>query len=125
MREVLLRVSAVLRRGEGEAASSGELNAGPIRLDTGRHEVTVSEVPVPLTALEFRLLQTLLERPGRIQSRESLLANDWGITADVDTRTVDTHIKRLRQKLGSAEQLIETVRGVGYRLIEARPGTAQ
>jgi len=78
--------------------------------------VTVGGLEVALTALEFRLLKTLLERPGRVQTREVLLADVWGIEADITTRTVDTHIKRLREKLGAAGDIIETVRGVGYKL---------
>ena len=72
--------------------------------------------PVVLTALEFRLLKTFLERPGRVQTRETLLSDVWGIDADITTRTVDTHIKRLREKLGPAGDVIETIRGVGYKL---------
>jgi len=78
--------------------------------------VTVSGTEVALTALEFRLLKPLLERPGRVQTREVLLSDVWGIEAEITTRTVDTHIKRLREKLGGAGDIIETVRGVGYKL---------
>jgi two-component system phosphate regulon response regulator PhoB len=118
VKELLLRVKAVLRRvADAAAPAEGEvLSAGEIRLDVGRHEVLVSGKPVPLTALEFRLLQTLLDRPGRVQTREILLADVWGIQAEVTTRTVDTHIKRLREKLGPAADIIETIRGVGYKL---------
>lgn len=121
VRELLLRVKAVLRRG-GEDAEGGAqvLSAGEISLDSGRHEVLVGGEPVVLTALEFRLLHTLLERPDRVQTREVLLSDVWGIQAEIHTRTVDTHIKRLREKLGPAGDIIETVRGVGYKLT-ARP----
>jgi two-component system, OmpR family, phosphate regulon response regulator PhoB len=76
----------------------------------------VKGAPVVLTALEFRLLRTFLERPGRVQTRETLLSDVWGIEADITTRTVDTHVKRLREKLGPAGDVIETIRGVGYKL---------
>jgi two-component system phosphate regulon response regulator PhoB len=117
VRELLLRVKAVLRRGgEEEAGEGGTLKAGDIELDVGRHEVRVGGQPAVLTALEFRLLRTLLERPERVQTREVLLSDVWGIQAEIHTRTVDTHIKRLREKLGPAGDIIETVRGVGYKL---------
>jgi two-component system phosphate regulon response regulator PhoB len=119
VKEVLLRIAALLRRVEADKKPGPALSAGAVRLDPNRHEVTVDGKPVVLTALEFRLLRTFLERPGRIQSREVLLSDVWGISAEVETRTVDTHIKRLRQKLGM-EDLIETVRGVGYRLVQAK-----
>jgi two-component system, OmpR family, phosphate regulon response regulator PhoB len=116
VRELLLRVKAVLRRGGEEEEAGKVLAAGDIQLDTGKHEVRVKGVPVVLTALEFRLLCTLLERPERVQTREVLLSDVWGIQAEIHTRTVDTHIKRLREKLGPASDIIETVRGVGYKL---------
>lgn len=118
VRELILRVKAVLRRMERDSEGSPQLSAGPITLDVIRHEVKVHEHPVSLTALEFRLLKTLLERRGRLQTREVLLADVWGIEAEVTTRTVDTHIKRLREKLGGAGDLIETVRGSGYKLAD-------
>jgi two-component system, OmpR family, phosphate regulon response regulator PhoB len=120
VRELMLRVEAVLRRLEKEDRSGPTLSIGPVHLDPARHEVLVSGVAIVLTALEFRLLKALLERPGRIQTREALLQDVWGISVEIETRTVDTHIKRLRQKLGEAGDLIETVRGVGYRLAEAQ-----
>ncbi len=113
VQELLLRVKAVLRRAEPTELA---LAAGQIRLDRSRHEVSASGKPVVLTALEFRLLRTFLERPGRVQTRETLLLDVWGIEAEITTRTVDTHIKRLREKLGPAGDIIETVRGVGYKL---------
>jgi two-component system phosphate regulon response regulator PhoB len=117
VKELLLRVKAVLRRGDGKPDDgAAALTAGRIRLDTARHEVAVDGAAVALTALEFRLLRTFLERPGRVQTRETLLADVWGISSDITTRTVDTHIKRLREKLGPAGDVIETVRGVGYKL---------
>ncbi len=116
VREMLLRVKAVLRRGGDDGEAAQVLAAGDISLDSGRHEVLVGGEPVVLTALEFRLLHTLLERPDRVQTREVLLSDVWGIQAEIHTRTVDTHIKRLREKLGPAGDIIETVRGVGYKL---------
>ncbi len=115
VKELLLRVKAVLRRIE-EAPGPARLQAGPIELDGDRHEVKVKGTLVVLTALEFKLLRAFLERPGRVQSRETLLSDVWGIDADVTIRTVDTHIKRLREKLGAAGDVLETVRGVGYKL---------
>jgi len=118
VKELLLRIKVALRR-QGEApAPAGRMSRGDIVLDTERHEVTVKGAPVVLTALEFRLLKTFLERPGRVQTRETLLSDVWGIDAEVTTRTVDTHIKRLREKLGKAGEVIETVRGVGYKLAD-------
>jgi two-component system phosphate regulon response regulator PhoB len=116
VRELILRVKAVLRRMASDSEGSSSLAAGTIQLDPARHEVRVADAEVALTALEFRLLKTLLERPGRVQTREVLLSDVWGIEAEITTRTVDTHIKRLREKLGPAGEIIETVRGVGYKL---------
>ncbi|MDP2345100.1 MAG: response regulator transcription factor [Deltaproteobacteria bacterium] len=121
VRELLLRVRAVLRR----AASSDEPLAdatvfGRLALDPAAHRCSVDDDEVILTALEFRLLSTFLVRRGRVQSRETLLNDVWGIEADVTTRTVDTHVKRLREKLKAAGVYIETLRGVGYRF-RARP----
>lgn len=122
VKELMLRVKAVLRRNTDEprpASGSAVLSAGAITLDAERHEVKVSDKVKVLTALEFRLLKTFLERPGRVQTRETLLSDVWGIDADITTRTVDTHIKRLREKLGSAGDIIETIRGVGYKLSQS------
>lgn len=119
VKELLLRVKAVLRRQSetaGPKEGARQLAKGDIALDVERHEVKVSGKPVVLTALEFRLLKTFLERPGRVQTRETLLSDVWGIDAEITTRTVDTHIKRLREKLGPAGDVIETIRGVGYKL---------
>ncbi len=116
VRELLLRVRALLRRAErpaGEGASHTRF--GVLKLDRDSHRAWVEEREVTLTALEFRLLDTFLQRRGRVQPRDSLLADVWGIEADVTTRTVDTHVKRLREKLGAAGRYIETLRGVGYR----------
>jgi two-component system phosphate regulon response regulator PhoB len=90
-------------------------------LDHTRHEVQVRGRPVELTATEFRLLALLMERRGRVQGRDSLLNDVWGYESVIDTRTVDTHVRRLREKLGPLASYIETLRGVGYRISEAEP----
>jgi two-component system phosphate regulon response regulator PhoB len=117
MRELMLRIRAVLRRGHTEEdPGEAEVSFGRIRIDEPGRRVWVDDDEVTLTALEFRLLTTLLARKGRVQTRDILLDDVWGIQADVTTRTVDTHVKRLREKLGRAGDYIETVRGVGYRM---------
>jgi len=121
-REVVLRVKAVLRRlqpseeGDGAGTASETLEVGEIRLDVAGHRLAVDGVEVPLTATEFRLLKLLIERGGRVQTRGQLLSDVWGYAEDIDSRTVDTHIRRLRRKLGPEADRIETVIGVGYRL---------
>jgi two-component system, OmpR family, phosphate regulon response regulator PhoB len=114
-RELLLRISALSRRRDS-AAPPGTLAFGGIQLDREAHRVTCNGSEVSLTALEFKLLALLLERRERVQTRDSLLSDVWGIDAEVETRTVDTHVKRLREKLGALGDHIQTVRGVGYRL---------
>jgi two-component system phosphate regulon response regulator PhoB len=114
-RELVLRLKAILRRA-ATRESSEQLRLGLLRLDLGAHRAFVAEVEVELTALEFKLLHHLLSRAGRVQSREQLLADVWGVTSPLETRTVDTHVMRLRDKLGAARNMVETVRGVGYRL---------
>ncbi|MFN7135093.1 MAG: response regulator [Myxococcales bacterium] len=123
MRELVLRVRAILRRTESAAAAprepeKGRNTVGPIRVDPDAHRAYVNGAEVTLTALEFRLLTTLMARLGRVQTREQLLEDVWGVTSEIETRTVDTHVNRLREKLGAARDLLETVRGVGYRLID-------
>ncbi len=115
-REVVLRVKAVLRRGEARGPDRDTLAGGAIRLDGSAHRAWVNDAEVALTATEFRLLRLLLERRGRVQSRAQLLRDVWDYTGDVDSRTVDTHIRRLRRKLRPADGQIETLVGVGYRL---------
>jgi two-component system phosphate regulon response regulator PhoB len=117
-RELTLRVGAVLRRKQPQAAASAFLEHGPLRLDPERHRCFVEGDEVELTAKEFELLQRLMMRPGRVMTRERLLDQVWGSDIAVTTRTIDTHLKRLREKLGPAGTLIETVRGVGYRFAE-------
>ena len=117
-RELALRVQAILRRSRSEQAPTEVLERGSIALDTQRHRCSVDQVEVPLTAKEFRLLVTLMSRPGRVLSRQRLLDEVWGSDITVTERTIDTHLKRLREKLGAAGDLIETVRGVGYRFAD-------
>ncbi len=118
-RELVLRLRSILRRaGRGGRGETLPGSIGPIRIDEDAHRCFVDGVEVALTALEFKLLATLMARLGRVQSRERLLADVWELASDVETRTVDTHVKRLREKLGSGRRLLETVRGVGYRLVE-------
>lgn len=119
IRELLLRIRAVLRRALTPLPATGTKNFGCLKLDVEAHRVWVEGQEVTLTALEFRLLSTLLERRGRVQSRDSLLEEVWQVPADLTTRTVDTHVKRLRQKLQAAGQYIQTVRGVGYRFVDS------
>ncbi|MFW5966011.1 MAG: response regulator [Persicimonas sp.] len=124
-REVILRIRAILRRSAEaaeEAEAGDELEAGLVRVDLPGHRVFVDDEEVHLTALEFKLLTTFMRREGRVQTREVLLSDVWDITADVMTRTVDTHVKRLREKLGPAGNYIETIRGVGYRFTSKPDG---
>ena len=114
-REIVLRIKAILRRGATEEADD-RLSAGPITIDPARHEVLVNGKRVKLTSLEFKLLRTLMQRRGRVQERDRLLNEVWGYESVIDTRTVDTHVRRLREKLGKAGDVIETVRGFGYRV---------
>jgi two-component system phosphate regulon response regulator PhoB len=115
-REVVLRVKAVLRRFQQEESAAELIELGGIELDISAHQLRVRGREVPLTATEFRLLRLLLERCGRVQTRAQLLSDVWGYAEDIDSRTVDTHIRRLRRKLGPEAERIETVIGVGYRL---------
>jgi two-component system phosphate regulon response regulator PhoB len=114
-RELVLRVKAIIKRNVPMNDVRDVLRDGDLAVDIPAHQVTVNTDPVDLTAMEFDLLIALMTRKGRVQTREALLEDVWDIASDVTTRTVDTHIKRLRQKLGSVGQRIETVRGVGYR----------
>jgi DNA-binding response OmpR family regulator len=116
-REVVLRVKAILRRGEARQDDE-RLTAGAITIDPARHNVSVEGKRVNLTSIEFKLLCTLIQRRGRVQARDRLLNDVWGYESVIDTRTVDTHVRRLREKLGKAGTAVETVRGFGYRLRE-------
>ena len=121
-RELVLRVQAILRRSRETAQSVGGrvLRAGHLRMDVGAHEASLDGEELNLTPTEFRLLQALMERRGRTQSRRQLLEKAWDVESDIadriQTRTVDMHIRRLRAKLGSQGEWVETVRGFGYRL---------
>ncbi len=114
--ELVLRVGAILRRVGSAGVASDTLKIGPIRIDRAAHHVTVGDQEIELTPTEFKLLLTLAERPGRVQSRSLLLETVWDAAPDIQTRTVDMHVQRLRGKLGVAGELIETVRGFGYRI---------
>jgi DNA-binding response OmpR family regulator len=115
-RELVLRVKGILRRTACMGTERNFLSANGIVLDRSRFEVTVNNKPVHLTATEFKLLRVLLERRGVVQSRAALLNDVWGYEYAIDTRTVDTHIRRVREKLGAAGECIETVRSFGYRI---------
>jgi two-component system phosphate regulon response regulator PhoB len=122
IRELVLRIRAVLRRTSPQAAPTRPVvTIGPIVLDREAHRCTVNGHDVILTPIEFKLLGTLMERAGRAQSREQLLSDVWELSEGVESRTVDTHMKRLRDKLRPAHAMIETVRGLGYRLSEPKP----
>jgi len=118
IRELILRIRALLRRSQAVQQAGPRIVIGRLRLDIPSRRAWVDDEEIVLTSLEFKLLWTLLERRGRVQSRDRLLSDVWGIDADVTTRTVDTHIMRLRQKLGAAQDHIETLRGEGYRFRE-------
>ena len=116
VRELILRIKAVLKRGDNKKdIVEIDRQFGDLKIDVDSHEVYVDGELVNLTALEFKLLIQLVDRRGRVQSREQLLADVWGYSAEVTTRTVDTHIKRLREKLGSMGKYVQTIRGVGYK----------
>jgi two-component system, OmpR family, phosphate regulon response regulator PhoB len=115
VRELVLRVKAVLRR-QGPAVPAVTLQSGKLRIDVSAHRAYVENQEVTLTALEFKLLHHLLINRGRVQSREVLLQEVWGLSSQLETRTVDTHMMRLRDKLAAAREQVETVRGIGYRL---------
>ncbi len=120
VRELVLRLKAVLRRSPARTPERPPPDVGPIRVDLDAHRAYVDGAEVQLTPIEFKLLTTMMSRLGRVQSREQLLEDVWEMSAEVETRTVDTHVKRLREKLGSGRDLLETVRGIGYRLADPR-----
>jgi two-component system phosphate regulon response regulator PhoB len=117
-RELVLRIQGILRRAAGQPEEPAVTRMGDIAMDRTQHRVTVKGKPLELTATEFKLLATLIERRGRVQSRDVLLNDVWSYESAIDTRTVDTHVRRLREKLGKASRHIETVRGFGYRMNE-------
>jgi two-component system, OmpR family, phosphate regulon response regulator PhoB len=122
VRELVLRIRATLRRNEGKPPESSVVDFGNLRIDRDAHRIWVEEQEIELTALEFKLLVTLYDRRNRVQSRGALLDHVWGMDTKIATRTVDAHVKRLREKIGAARDYIETVRGVGYRFAENPQG---
>jgi two-component system phosphate regulon response regulator PhoB len=117
-RELVLRVRNLLKRHAAPSDAAQLIQFADLVVDRSRHRVTYKNKPVALTLTEFKLVTVLAERRGRVQSREQLLKDVWGYNTYIDTRTVDTHMRRLRDKLGDAAQLLDTVRGVGYRFLE-------
>ncbi len=117
-RELVLRVKNLLKRRNASEEKPDQYSVGDLFIDIPRHLVTVSRKRIDLTATEFKLLVTLASRRGRVQSREQLLRDVWEYDSLIDTRTVDTHMRRLREKLGEACRYLDTVRGVGYRFVE-------
>jgi two-component system phosphate regulon response regulator PhoB len=117
VRELILRVKAILKRNNKTVSTPLEINRnfGSLKMDIESHEVFIDDEEVVLTALEFKLLNQLVERRGRVQTRDQLLSDVWGYSADITTRTVDTHINRLREKLGIMGKYVQTIRGVGYK----------
>ena len=116
VRELILRIKAILKRGESKKETlEVQRQFGELTMDIDSHEVFVNSEQIILTALEFRLLRQLVDRRGRVQSRDQLLSDVWGYSSEVTTRTVDTHIKRLREKLGTMGKYVQTIRGVGYK----------
>lgn len=118
-RELVLRVKKILQRGTNPEEAKDKLQFGELLIDTPRHQVSWRGKKIELTATEFKLLTVLAQRRGRVQSREQLLRDVWEYNSLIDTRTVDTHMRRLREKLGPASKFLDTVRGVGYRFVEA------
>jgi two-component system phosphate regulon response regulator PhoB len=117
-RELVLRVKRLLRSGADINEQGDRILVGDLLVDVLRHEALVKGASIDLTATEFKLLTTLAQRRGRVQTREKLLQDVWGYDNAIDTRTVDTHMRRLREKLGLAARYLDTVRGVGYRFVE-------
>lgn len=123
-KELVLRVESVLRRAVGpKDPAPARLQIGDILLDSETHRVTVRGTALELTATEFKLLRLMMERQGRVQTREHLLLNVWNYSTEIETRTVDTHVRRLREKLGPEAGWIETIRGVGYRIADKKIST--
>ena len=120
-KELVLRVESILRRvAAPKEPVAAKLRVGDIQLDSDTHHVTVKGEVLDLTATEFKLLRLMMERQGRVQTREHLLLNVWNYSTEIETRTVDTHVRRLREKLGDEAGWIETIRGVGYRIAEKK-----
>ena len=120
-KELVLRVESILRRVSApKEPVNAKLRVGDIQLDSDTHRVTVKGEALDLTATEFKLLRLMMERQGRVQTREHLLLNVWNYSTEIETRTVDTHVRRLREKLGPEAGWIETIRGVGYRIADKK-----
>ena len=119
-KELVLRVESILRRSVNKDPVSAKLHVGDIVLDSDTHRATVKGTALDLTATEFKLLRLMMERQGRVQTREHLLLNVWNYSTEIETRTVDTHVRRLREKLGTEAGWIETIRGVGYRIADKK-----
>lgn len=120
-RELVLRIKKLLARAKAADEPVVQLRFGELAIDVPRHQVTVSDAALTLTATEFKLLELLARRRGRVQTRERLLQDVWGYDNPIDSRTVDTHMRRLREKLGDAARFLETIRGVGYRFTAESP----
>jgi two-component system phosphate regulon response regulator PhoB len=120
-RELVLRVKNLLRRKESGESGDAHIQFGGLSIDRARHRIAFKGRPLALTLMEFKLVTLLAERRGRVQSRDQLLKDVWGYNSVIDTRTVDTHMRRLRHKLGGAAVYLDTVRGVGYRFVESQP----
>jgi DNA-binding response OmpR family regulator len=118
-RELVLRIKGLLRRRQSAAENTELMRLGDLRINIPKHEVLVRGKRINLTATEFKLVTLLVQRRGRVQSREQLLRDVWEYDSLIDTRTVDTHMRRLREKLGPAAKYLDTVRGVGYRFLDA------
>jgi two-component system phosphate regulon response regulator PhoB len=117
-RELMLRVKKILARSSPQEKAKEQLRFGDLLIDLPRHIATWKNKPIDLTATEFKLLTILAQRAGRVQSRDQLLRDVWEYDSVIDTRTVDTHMRRLREKIGAAAKHLDTVRGVGYRFVE-------
>jgi len=118
VRELLLRIKKILARSQTEETAKDQLRCGDLLVDLPRHLVSWKNKPIEMTATEFKLLSILMERAGRVQSRDQLLRDVWAYDSLIDTRTVDTHMRRLREKLGPAAKHLDTIRGTGYRFTE-------
>jgi DNA-binding response OmpR family regulator len=116
-RELVLRIKKLLARAKAADEPVVQIRFGELEIDVPRHQVTIAGEPVTLTATEFKLLELLARRRGRVQTRERLLQDVWGYENPIDSRTVDTHMRRLREKIGAAARYLETIRGVGYRFV--------
>ena len=116
-RELVLRIKKLLARAKAADDPVTQLRFGELEIDVPRHQVLIAGAPVTLTATEFKLLEILARRRGRVQTRERLLQDVWGYENPIDSRTVDTHMRRLREKIGGTARFLETIRGVGYRFV--------